>query len=409
MKRQRYLWLAGILLALLPAAARADVFVLSSGGRIEGELLNPEQAPREIYVVRTPAGGQITLDKALVEQVVVKSPAEIKYEQWLLKMPNTAEGHWIMADWCRQNGLTVQRDFHLEETIARDPNHANARHALGYGNVDGRWVKADDYRISQGEVRYQGAWRLPQEVALDQRQREAELAQKEWRSKLKMWRSWFGKKRSEEGIANIKAIRDPLAAMALGELLEDEQLRQMKLIYIEVLGKLPYSAGGSALIKRSLDDDDDTVRDNCLEQLAECSPVHAVKAFVSVLQQATKATDPKSNVTINRAGVGLTRMNDESAVRSLIEALTTKHKIVIGSGSSSGGMGIGANFSNAGPGGLSMGGKPQVIERDVSNPGVLEALRALTGEDYRYDKDAWKKWYAESHTPPNVNLRRRDD
>ncbi len=406
MKRQRYLWTAGLLLALNPATLRADVFVLSSGGRIEGELLNPEQAPREIYVVQTPAGGQVTLDKTQVEQVVVKSPAELAYEQWLLKMPNTADGHWKMSEWCRTNGLTAQRDFHLEAAIVRDPNHADARRALGYGNLDGRWVKADDYRISQGEVRYQGAWRLRQEVALEQMQRDAELAQKEWRSKLKMWRSWIGKKRSEEAIANIKAIRDPMAAMALGEMLEDEQLRQMKLLYIEVLGKLPHSAGGAALIKRALDDDDEAVRDACLDQLVECAPVHAVKAFVSVLEQATKATDPKSNVTINRAGVGLARMNDRSAVRPLIEALSTKHKIVL---SSSGGMGIGAAFSNAGPGGLSMGGKPQVVERDIPNQGVLEALRVLTGEDFRYDKDAWKNWYAESHTPPNVNLRRRDD
>ena len=39
--------------------ARADLFVLRTGGQVEGELLNPDEKPRESYVVKTQFGGQL--------------------------------------------------------------------------------------------------------------------------------------------------------------------------------------------------------------------------------------------------------------------------------------------------------------------------------------------------------------
>jgi hypothetical protein len=53
-----------------------------------------------------------------------------------------------------------------------------------------------------------------------------------------------------------------------------------------------------------------------------------------------------------------------------------------------------------------MGGKPKIVEQDVRNPAVLQALTAMTGEYHDYDKAAWKAWYTIANTPQGVNLRR---
>ena len=87
---------------LLTDTALADVFLLSNGGRVEGELLNPEESPRKGYRVKTASGGVITLAAGQVKEVVRESEAELWYKRILPKMPNTAEGNWIMARECER-------------------------------------------------------------------------------------------------------------------------------------------------------------------------------------------------------------------------------------------------------------------------------------------------------------------
>lgn len=85
----------------------------------------------------------------------------------------------------------------------------------------------------------------------------------------------------------------------------------------------------------------------------------------------------------------------------MIEALVTKHKQQVG-----GGAGISPVFTPD-AGGLSMGGSPKVVNRDLENPSVLAALTAIhPGVNFGYDKAKWKAWFADSNTPKNVQLRR---
>lgn len=402
------LLLAGIAGLLSAPMLRADVVVLKSGGRVEGELLKADETARDgFYIVKTTAGGMLRLDKIHVDHVERLSDAERKYAEYLPKMPDTIDGHWTMAEWCRTNGLKAQREYHLQRIIERDPDHEEARHGLGYSKLDDRWIRADEWMHEQGYVRYQGAWRTRQEVALDQQQEKFDLAAKNWRRDLKMWRNWFGNERRQaEGIANIKAVNDPLAALALGEMLEDEPLRSMKLLYVEILGRLNSSAAKTPLIKAAVEDNDDVVREACLRELQKNGTKQAVGVFI-------RALDPKKqpdNLKINRAGIALSWMKDDDAIKPLIEALVTEHKIKV-SGGGGGGLGpIGASFGGpsggGGMGGLSAGKKPSIILQKVPNEGVLYALKQLTNVDYRYDQDTWKAWYARSRTPQNVSLRR---
>ena len=63
-----------LLLASAAPSARAEEFLLRSGGRIVGELLNPDEHPRRQYVVQVAEGAKVTLDAAQVEKVLHPAP-----------------------------------------------------------------------------------------------------------------------------------------------------------------------------------------------------------------------------------------------------------------------------------------------------------------------------------------------
>ena len=75
-----------VLTALLATASLgADEFQLTTGGRLKGELLNPNQSPRIQYEIET-ASGRLVLDKQQVVRHVVKPLALKQYEQALAKI-----------------------------------------------------------------------------------------------------------------------------------------------------------------------------------------------------------------------------------------------------------------------------------------------------------------------------------
>ena len=98
-------------------------------------------------------------------------------------------------------------------------------------------------------------------------------------------------------------------------------------------------------------------------------------------------------------------MNDPQAILPVIDSLVTTHKEAV---PPNGGSGIGATFGSGSPGSFNFGGKAKVVAREFSNDGVLYGLKAITGEDHRFEKETWRRWYIRANTPKNVQLRRDD-
>ena len=65
-----------------------------------------------------------------------------------------------------------------------------------------------------------------------------------------------------------------------------------------------------------------------------------------------------------------------------------------------------AGFSKTGGGGLSMGSSAKIIKRDLNNQQVLDALVALTGSNFGFDKSAWRNWYSSQQKPGAIDARR---
>ena len=74
------------------SASQADVFVLTTGGQVRGELLNKDESPRKTYQIKTPTGGMLAVESDQVKEVVRQTEAEIKYDQIRSRFADTVAG-----------------------------------------------------------------------------------------------------------------------------------------------------------------------------------------------------------------------------------------------------------------------------------------------------------------------------
>ena len=110
---------------------RAETIVLANGTQLTGHVLSSEPGPNEPYVIQLDGGGKITLTAAQVQQVLPDNPKQTEYRQRLASLADTPAAHWEMAEWCRGQQLKDLREAHLQHVLRLDPEHADARHALG--------------------------------------------------------------------------------------------------------------------------------------------------------------------------------------------------------------------------------------------------------------------------------------
>lgn len=381
-------------------AVLGDVFVLSQGGRIVGEVQNPDQSPRETWIVQTPDGSVVTLGRAQVKQVVRQRPLEIQYEKRRIHTAETAQAQWELAEWCRVNKLPAQRKVHLQRVIALEPEHEEARRALGYQRVDGKWFTQDELMRKRGYLWYQGRYRTPEEIALLEERRDLNAKEKEWARKIETWQAWLAGSRADEARDRILSIDDPAAVQALAAALSRNPNPEVRVFLIQALSRLGTVKAVRTLAECSLEDEDNEVRLSCLDRLKHKKDPTVVDFYVGQLRS-------KSNAIVNRAALALKEMGDRSAVGPLIDALITKHRSRLPSPPPGQISPLFGKGPGGGAAGLSVGGKtPKYVEGYVRNREVLEALVALTGADFGYDVGAWKTWLAAQGSREPIDVRR---
>lgn len=403
-------WLIVLIFAPLPAVAES--FLLKSGGQIDGELLNPKRSAADPYLVKTTAGMRVSLGRETVAKVVVVREAELEYERRLPKVSDTAEGHWEMAEWCREQGLRAKREQHLQLVLAHDPNHEQAHLALGHSRLGGKWQKMEDYMKAQGYLKHEGQWRTRQDVEIALAREEADAEVLKWRKQIKnIWLGWIGKKREPEALANLRQIRDPHAAPVLLEVLKQKgSSRELRMLIIDVLCELKGNPAEGTFITLYMTEDDQGIRDACLDHLVRTQSKWAVHQFMAVIKDKKSMPD-----VINRAALGLGRLKDPIATPALIDVLETTHEVLVTPGQSTAGLGplsssFGSDPGNPASGGFSAGAaKPVKKKVTVTNDQVLTALQTLhPGVNFRFNEDRWREWYTETHEPLQVNLRRAE-
>ncbi|MBN2024540.1 MAG: HEAT repeat domain-containing protein [Pirellulales bacterium] len=380
------------------SAAVGDVFELVGGGRVVGDLLNPDESPRTTFEIQTASGGKVTLAADQVKRRVPQSPVQREYEQVRLAHPDTVEGQWAVAEWCRERILSAQRETHLRRIIELDPDHRGARAALGYSRIDGKWQTQDEVMRGRGLERYKGSWKTPQEIRAIQRREEKKEVQGKWLADVRRLSGWLGGSRTEEARQAIEAINDPMAVPALATHLREDRRRAAQALYAAALARIGSHDAVEALAISAIEDPDEEVRLTCLDHLKKARHPRVIEYFCGRLRD-------KNNVIVNRAARALREMNDASAVAPLIDALITahKHKVTTGPpGQTS------ATFGNVpGGGGFTTGSKVTIVTEHVRNQAVLDALIALTGGvNFDFDVAAWKSWHASRSRPAPLDARR---
>jgi hypothetical protein len=390
-------------------AAGADIYVFhsSQGGQITGEWLNPKESPRQTYQVRTAEGVVVTLDRAQVsDKPVRQKPVEIEYEKLRPQYPNTVEGQWAIAEWCRERSLAEKRRAHLERILELDPNHVKARHALGYSQINGHWTTPEQMNRDIGYRLYEGKYRSEQEIQSLQGKKKQQAEERKWMQNLDRWLGWLQTNRAGMGEENIRGIQDPMAVRALCYWMKNNSDVSVRLMLTASLAKISTPAARSGLAYSAVFDEVEEVRLSCLDFLKKTRDPEVVDYFCGRL----RGRDAKDNGIINRAAFALGEMGDPSAIGPLIDVLWTTHRVV--SAPASNGQYQAAFPTRGTPGGSGLvagGDKPQITHPTFFNPAVHEALVKLSRVDYGDDTRAWKSWHLKQRSREPVDTRRGND
>ena len=298
---------------------------------------------------------------------------------------DTVEGQWELAEWCRKNGLAKQREVHLRRIVELDPNHQQARFALGYQFLKGEWITRSDARRQEGYEFYRGKWRTPQEIEMLEIAR-AERTGREGVAGAScgagggIWttangRSWR--------MSRWSAINDPIAVRPLGECFCRERVRSVKYLYADILARINTDEAITVLVERALGDPDEEVFYYCLGKLAQLQPPHVSDPFVAALKD-------NDNARVNRAAIGA-----GAAARQVGHFAADRrpgHDALAGDryGRSTRPPALAAAHRRME---RATGWSCKIYH--VHNQPVLDALSKLTGADFGFDKAAWRYWYAQ--------------
>ena len=148
-----------------PGSPLADEVFLKNAGTISGRIV--EQTDE---VVKVDIGdGIVGVPTSSVERIVKgKTPLD-EYEERASRLgPQDAKGWRGLGRWASQRGLSSQAREAYEHVLTVSPDDAEARQALGFVQLDGRWVTEEESYRARGYVKYDGEWMTAAEVQVAQ-------------------------------------------------------------------------------------------------------------------------------------------------------------------------------------------------------------------------------------------------
>lgn len=163
------------ILTVAAGGVAADVIHFTHGGKVEGEVLQRDDARKLLWVEMRWGKTSFPLD--LVARVQVrKTSYELfldRYAAWKAaaarergKAPVAAaklsaaaiDSLFQLGRWARARGLVRDARRVFGEVIRHAPGHERARQILGYAWVKGKWRTFSDAMKAQGKVKYDGRW-----------------------------------------------------------------------------------------------------------------------------------------------------------------------------------------------------------------------------------------------------------
>lgn len=144
------------LLALAGAtAARADEILLKNSKRLQGTAIALADGRVQVET----SFGVLTLLGAAIDRIDRGESVREVARAALAELPaGDAAGRLALARWCQSEGATTLAKELMRQVIALEPDHAEARSALGYIRSSGAWLTEEEFHRRRGEVWFREAW-----------------------------------------------------------------------------------------------------------------------------------------------------------------------------------------------------------------------------------------------------------
>jgi hypothetical protein len=438
----RAVGIAMVVMGAWACASRADVIVLRGGGEIQGKVIVDPKKPGIVEILLMKGRNRLVFQRQQILEVVPKASP---LDDYLVKKSKIAANPSAAAElelgqWCEQNQLPDLARLHYEAAVQHDSSLQAAHKKLGHVQLREQWLSPDEIRQAQGLIKYRGRWITEDEKAKLDETAAASAAQASWLRRVKLLRQALLSSttdRRREAEAELMQIREPVAVAPLMKVLSHDAA-PLRMVLAHVLGEIPGSESSRALVSMILVEPEEEVCGALLQQLRQ-------RDEPGIVPQLIKALRSENVKVINRAAWTLGNLEAITAVPQLTRALvTTEEQIVLvseadlhgslpGNGLGPALMGTSGNWAACltpptvapnvvaygaasvpltpsqligGGGGFfgliaSPSRQPQlrVVTMTYQNVEVLAALEKLTGQEFGYDVDAWRRWIKDSFNP----------
>jgi len=382
-------------------AQRVDIY---GGGAAVGQAKVSEQGGTQQVWVKLDDQVVLSIPKARVRTI---EPVDklARYFKFAGLTGDDPERHFKLSRWCKGESLPHQARYHLQRVIALDPDHTEARAILRYTRVAGEWIKWSTLQRQRGLVHVGGnKWEAPELIAREKARKADEVAAKKWTRTLRQMLSAVARG-EEDALQNLAAIEDPLAADAVADQLmrsrDGSQTRQLRRLWVRLLGKFKNASSVKTLVQTGIDEPDFKIREAALEQLEQHGRRSAVSSYANVLVEAAAGKHANDSL-VRRAAVALQSFPDPEMAFTYVDALVTEH---VRTAAPAPGMSFG--FGDNGVGGIQAGGAPQAEVLRSENLEVLNLLRMIAPDvNYGFNEDAWRQYFAARRSRFDGDLRR---
>ena len=381
------------------AVSKADTFEMIGGGTISGRPLTNEPKS-EFLKILTSDGFEIEIarTKLSTKGRSIGEP-QLEYAKLAASKDDSVESHKALSLFCNVNQKELAR-AHNERIVELDPSDKVAWAAIEYiTDKDGQWVRKEALNKRRGLVKGKNHLTTLHAKAISDVEEKLKKDIADIEKKINIYASNMGKsgRLGNEAAEFFRTLNDPLAIPKIYKLLQaDLNEGRNGDFYMEILTRMPGASASSTFIEIALNSKNQAVVDTCLEMLlrTEYSSELALSAFLGALGS-------KDIPKIDRAGSNLQVLNEDRAVFPLIESLTS---IITRTQTTPGTNAINSD------GGVqqSMGANKTTTKQLYNHQSVLSALNSITGENFGFNKQEWRLWYARKYADTNLNLRRSE-
>jgi hypothetical protein len=174
---------AAVLMWMTANPLWADKITLTDGRVYEGKLIKEGVDDVTLEVIIMGKTVQMTVPRKDIESHEKTVSVKEQYEARLDKVnKKDADALVDLASWCKDNGLMNEAVKHLTDATTVNPEHKVALRilqALGYVQVNGKWLTEAEYKRSLGLERWGDKWLPKSEVERLQANADADAKQNE--------------------------------------------------------------------------------------------------------------------------------------------------------------------------------------------------------------------------------------